>query len=112
MSLYSNISSQPIVRTSEDADWLKKVLTTQYPGIFVPPLPPTPFFHTEDEVVIKSRAKEIMIFLGILVKHKHLLNNKFVHMFLTENNSKAFETFRNKNDNHPLITDPSNISTP
>lgn len=53
-----------------------------------------------------------MVFLGILVKHQHLINNKFVHMFLTESNSKAFENFKNKNENLILIKDPSKVETP
>ena len=38
-----------------------------------------------------------MQFLNSLVHFDYLLNNKYSHMFLTENDYKAFENFKSKN---------------
>lgn len=83
--------SHEVFRRYNDFVWLRTELTSQFPGVFIPPLPPKKFIgHTAGQFVAE-RQKLLGRFLNNCERLRFLRKSNAFRIFLTEHNSEEFE---------------------
>lgn len=71
-----------VSRRYSDFKWLHDILCQQYPGMFIPPLPPKKLFGNFDEAFVEERRVDLERFLNRLEQIPALSENLCFTMFL------------------------------
>ncbi|CAD8044714.1 unnamed protein product [Paramecium primaurelia] len=83
-----------VTRRYSDFEWLREILTKQYPGVFVPPIAnKTPTRQFSDAYLIK-RMKFLEKFLNHILNSTILKNDKYFCEFLRMQDEKEFKSLQ------------------
>ena len=93
-------------RRFRDFNWLRGVLTSQYPNCIIPPLAKSSFFVNIDDYTISKRVEVLQKFMTELVTHPLLRNSQILYDFLSIKDKKEFS---NKKEVYNALSIPNKI---
>ena len=93
-------------RRFRDFNWLRGILTSQYPNCIIPPLGKSSFFINTDDYTISKRVGILQKFMTELVTHPLLRNSQILYDFLSIEDKKEFS---NKKEVYNALSIPNKI---
>lgn len=78
-----------VFRRYQDFVWLRAELVRQYPGIFIPPLPPKKLIGNTEQMFVNERMRVLNRFLN-LCEASDVRRSQAFSLFLTEHDDEAF----------------------
>lgn len=78
-----------VFRRYNDFVWLRTSLQQQFPGVFLPPLPPSKIIGNRDDAFVSERKNELSRFLNRVASIRFLAESEPFNLFLTR--AKTFE---------------------
>ena len=90
-----------VKRRYTDFSWLRERLQSQFPGIYIPPIPSKKSRGRLQESFLLRRKFTCEKFLNSILCNPLLKRSISVEMFLKEPNTKIFETFQKEKLNQP-----------
>lgn len=71
-----------VIRRFSDFSWLHTQLVTEFPGVFLPPIPDKAIMNRFTPEFIEDRRRALERYLGKVAEHPDLTNSRFLKVFL------------------------------